>query len=149
MSVSDNMTAEGKKLLAEINKLSKLRCKVGFRAGEATEPDGTDICDIAMWNEYGTSEIPSRPFLAQSVDNHQAEIDGFCKSALTRLTQGASADQIMRTVGAKQVALIQEEIVNGDFAPNAPSTIQKKGSDRPLIDTGHMRQSVAYVIEEK
>ena len=33
--------------------------------------------------------------------------------------------------------------------PNAPSTIRKKGSDKPLIDTGRLRQSVNYVIKPK
>ena len=32
---------------------------------------------------------------------------------------------------------------------NAPSTIRKKKSDKPLIDTGKMRQSVKYVIRKK
>ena len=29
------------------------------------------------------------------------------------------------------------------------ATIKRKGSDKPLIDTGTMRQSVHYVIEKK
>lgn len=45
--------------------------------------------------------------------------------------------------------MIQKEIVNGDFVPNSPETIKRKGSDKPLIDTGRMRQSINYVIQEK
>ena len=37
----------------------------------------------------------------------------------------------------------------GGFAPNAESTIKKKGSDQPLIDTGYMRQSVNYVVKRR
>ena len=45
--------------------------------------------------------------------------------------------------------LVQETIKEGEFSPNAPSTIKKKGSDKPLIDTGHMRQSVMTVVDRK
>jgi hypothetical protein len=30
----------------------------------------------------------------------------------------------------------------GQFTPNKPATIKRKGSSRPLIDTGHLRQSI-------
>ena len=43
---------------------------------------------------------------------------------------------------------VQKEIVDGSFEPNAESTIKKKGSDKPLIDTGTMRQSVTYVVRK-
>lgn len=33
-----------------------------------------------------------------------------------------------------------------NWAPNAPSTIKRKGSDRPLIDTGTLRRSLTYVV---
>ena len=47
------------------------------------------------------------------------------------------------------VGLVQEKIESGSYEPNAPSTIRKKKSDKPLIDTGRMRQSVKYVIRKK
>jgi hypothetical protein len=34
------------------------------------------------------------------------------------------------------------------WAPNAPSTIAAKGSDTPGIDTGAMRASIVYVVED-
>jgi hypothetical protein len=35
------------------------------------------------------------------------------------------------------------------WPPNAPATIKKKGSDRPLIDTAAMRDAIVWVIAEK
>lgn len=32
------------------------------------------------------------------------------------------------------------------WAPNRPATIRRKGSDRPLIDTGALRASITYVV---
>lgn len=37
---------------------------------------------------------------------------------------------------------------SSDLAPNAPSTIRKKKSDRPLIDTGILRRSITYVLRQ-
>ena len=45
--------------------------------------------------------------------------------------------------------LVKDKIVNGPFVPNSPATIKRKGSSRPLIDTGHLRQSVRYRIRQK
>ena len=45
--------------------------------------------------------------------------------------------------------IVQKTIKEGSFVPNAPSTIRKKGSDKPLIDTGRLRQSVNYHIKPK
>jgi hypothetical protein len=45
--------------------------------------------------------------------------------------------------------LVKTKIVQGPFTPNAPSTIRKKKSARPLIHTGHMRQSIRYVVKKR
>jgi len=60
-----------------------------------------------------------------------------------------TAKQALKELGIYQKDLVQQTITEGDFEPNAPSTIRKKRSDKPLIDTGRMRQSVNYVIKEK
>ena len=65
------------------------------------------------------------------------------------VNSGGSAEQALQQLGAMAKGLVQDEIVNGDFAPNAESTIQKKGSEQPLIDTGTMRQSVNFVIKRR
>ena len=146
----DKLTPDGEKFYAEIEKLKKLQVRVGFQQGTAQEEDGTDICDVAMWNELGTSSTPSRPFLAMSVDDNADKINAFLKGQLKLLAQGrTTAEGILKAIGVFQKGLIQEKIKSGDFEPNAPSTIAKKGSDKPLIDTGTMRQSVNFVVTAK
>lgn len=34
-----------------------------------------------------------------------------------------------------------------NWAPNTPGTIARKGSDKPLIDTGAMRRAITHVVE--
>lgn len=145
----DRLTPEGKKFYAELDKLKKLRVVVGYQQGQAVSEDGVDLADIAMWNELGTSGAPPRPFMRKSVDENEEKIISFGQLQTKRLTKGATAQEILTALGVMQKGLVQEKIVDGDFEPNAPSTIKKKGSDKPLIDTGHMRRSVNFAITDK
>lgn len=149
VKVKDKITPQGKKFEKMLKELQGMEVRIGFQAGKATEADGTDICDIAAWNELGTAHSPSRPFIRKSVDENVGKINSFLKGMKGDLARGASAEQILKQIGIFQKDLMQEKIRNGSFAPNAPATIRKKGSDKPLIDTGRMRQSVDYVIQKK
>ena len=149
MSVIDRWTPEGLRLKAALKELDKLEVAVGYQAGSGSDENGVDICDIAAWNELGTSRMPSRPFMRQSIDNHTGEINAFLQGMEGELAGGADAQTILNEVGVFQKDMIQQEITNGSFTPNAPATIARKGSSHPLIDTGRMRQSVNYIIRAK
>lgn len=147
--ITDRMTSEGKKFEKMLKELADKQVRVGFQRGEATEEDGTDVCDVAAWNELGTVNMPSRPFLRKSVDENAGKINNFLQSTKADLLRGVSAEQVLKEIGMFQKDLIQEKITEGSYAPNAASTIKRKGSSKPLIDTGRMRQSVNYVIKKK
>ncbi len=147
--VIDVLTPEGRRFERILQELADKEVAVGFQHGEAAEDDGTDICDIAAWNELGTEHTPSRPFLRKSVDENEEKIDAFINAKAAELMNGVSAEQVLKDIGIFQKDLIQDKIKEGDFAPNAESTVRKKGSSKPLIDTGRMRQSVNYQIRQK
>ena len=149
----DRLTPEGKKFFKEIEKLCKMQVRVGYQQGkDFYEEEGkkVDLLDVAMFNELGTSSTPSRPFMRDSVDDNADSINKFCQEQLKGIANGSKdAETVLKAIGAMQVGLVQKTIVDGNFTPNAQSTIAKKGSDKPLRDTGLMRQSVHYVITEK
>ena len=131
------MTPEGKKFFKELQKLAGLRVQVGFTAdgsgqGARHEPVSADdygggptIAEVAAWNEFGTYNIPERPFIRQSVDNNGAVIKAMCASQLKAIAEGKSdADKAIRAVGALQVGLMQREMTHGNFVENAPITIK-------------------------
>ena len=115
--------------------------------------DGTHVASVAAWNHYGTEaepgvdRIPPRPFMnvlettalrkeiAAAID---ADPDSR-KLIITRLAGGR--------IGLLVKDAIQTRIKDLKEPPNAPYTIEQKGSSNPLIDTGHMRQSVDYELE--
>lgn len=153
MAGYDKLTPEGKKFYAELKKLKGNEVFIGFQAGKKMHKDKdgkeVDLAEIAAFNELGTSTSPSRPFLRQSVDDNKDKISVMCERTAKDIANGGSAEQGLKKLGEFGVSLVQKKIRNGSFKPNAESTIRKKKSDKPLIDTGQMRQSVHYVIRKK
>ena len=155
VTISDTLTPEGKRFMKELQELAKLEAQIGFHRGDNVDDDGTDLCDIAAWNEFGTTSklgnkhIPARPFLKQSVENNRDEINQMLAEKKKEIMSGTPAEQILKEIGLFQKDLIQKEISEGSFEPNAEYTIEKKGSDKPLIDTSRMLQSVGYKIKPR
>lgn len=148
------MTSDGIKFKKELEELKSMEVFVGFQAGENMEEDKdsgkqVDMVQIATWNELGTRTSPPRPFLRGSVDDNRDKINSTTASLLQRFIKGDTAESVLKKLGAFAVGLVRKKILDGPWIPNAPSTIKKKKSDRPLIDTGRMRQSVHYVIRKK
>lgn len=153
--VIDTLTPEGERFMKELRELAELEVRIGYQreqgAGTNTDDDKprADLVDIAMWNELGTVNSPSRPFMRDSVDKHIPAINHMLAAQKDALLEGATAKDIMNTIGLFQQDLIQTEIEQGDFVANAPATIKRKGSDKPLVDTGTMKNSVHYYIVKK
>lgn len=138
------------RILREMKKAANLAVEVGVQAGETTEDGKADLATVAAIQEFGTEEIPSRPFTRESFDQNFNELDKFMQGVGDRIiTNRISAEQGLNLVGQKMTGIIQKKIVDGPWTPNAPATIAQKGSDRPLIDTGHLRQSIRHVVKPK
>lgn len=142
-----DLTPEGKRYFAELKKLAEMEVLVGFQEGQAYD-DGTSLAEVAAYNEFGSSDTPARPFMKQSFEKHEKELQAACEAVNVALSKGDTAQHALNTIGVVAKGLVQEEIGSGDFAPNSPSTVRQKGSDQPLIDTGHMRQSVNFVVRK-
>lgn len=164
--VTDNWTPEGKRFMKELRELEGLEVRIGYQreqgSGKQQDEENqsenkkppADLIDIAMWNEFGTEHIPSRPFMRDSVDKHIPAIEYMLKAQEDAFLNGASARKVLENVGIFQKDLVQTEIDQGDFVPNAESTIAKKskkgpGPYKPLIDTGDMRKLVNFWIQKK
>lgn len=129
--------------------------KIGFPSGKVPQkyPDGTSVIDVAVWNNYGTDTIPERPFLSLSRFSIIAETKEQRITAI-RMLQGVRDGKMqiedlikkMNQIGAKSSAVMKRVITELSDPPNAPSTIEKKGSDNPLIDIGLLRSSVTWSI---
>ena len=154
--VTDTWTSEGKQFMKTLRELAELEVRIGYQReqgpGVDTDDDGrprADLVDIALWNELGTENIPSRPFMRDSVDKYKQDIGKMITAQKDALLKGATAKGVLDVLGLFQQGLIQTEIKEGDFVANAPTTIRKKGSDKPLIDTGTLKNSIHYIVVKK
>lgn len=59
-----------------------------------------------------------------------------------------TVDEILKQMGPYAEASFKEAFTGNEWAPNAQSTIDAKGSSQPLIDTGLLRNSLTHVVRK-
>jgi hypothetical protein len=120
--------------------------KVGFLAG-ATYPDGKPVAMIAAIQEFGAPRagIPPRPFFRNMIAAKSPEW-GPATGALL-IANDYDALKTLQQVGEAVAGQLRQSIVDLVDPPLAPSTIKRKGHSKPLIDTGHMLNSVDYEVQ--
>lgn len=124
---------------------------VGVPEGKREE-DGTPVAMIAAVHEFGSPSqgIPERPFLRAAVQRNRQKYVRLNRINLVKMLRGqATVEQALGQLGEMAKGDVQTEIRSGDFAPLKPATIKRKGSSRPLIDTGQMVQSIAWELGDK
>jgi len=118
---------------------------------------GMPIAIIAKINEYGATikrdtyqiVIPARPFMRYAATQVAKKAPDVQRSIAKRMAAGKlDPRQGLAQIGMFMEGEIVDSIKNGGWEPNAPSTIAKKGFDKPLIDTGQMWQSVTSKVSE-
>jgi len=139
----------GGKLRAALAELSKKVDRgAAVRAGffeKATYPDGTPVAAVAAYNEFGTSRIPARPFMRNTIAQHEGQWGERLGKAL--VATGYDTSRCLGLAGESIALQIQDSIQQMRTPPNAPATIAQKGFDKPLIDTGQMYRSVTYEVD--
>ena len=149
-----------KSILAQIVALNKFAIKAGIFE-DAGSVDGVPIAEYAAYNEYGVpgppfSEngggqwfIPPRSFIRGYVENNREKIISWKEYYFKLVSEGKmTAEEAAKKLGQNAKEGIKHFIKAADFVPNAQSTIrQKHGTNRPLTDTGLMRDAVDYKVE--
>lgn len=124
------------RLQKELEYLQTHAVRVGVLGNGST--NGVSVQEYAIFNEYGTSHIPSRPFFRLSVGTQKAqnEIKEYLNTQIENIISGELTGQgAYENLGTFIVQKIKKTIMSGNFAANNAKTIKKKGSSTPLIDT--------------
>lgn len=121
------------------------------RRGKGGSIRNTDqpLAVIAAIHEFGLGDMPQRSFLRSAYDENLPMIDKMIQRVANGAVFGLGTNAALNQLGNVVQGMVQRKIVDGPFVPNSPATIKRKKSSRPLIDTGHLRQSIRYVIERK
>ena len=118
---------------------------VGFMEG-ATYPDGTPVAAVAFWNEFGKEGQPPRPFFRQMIAAESPSWPG--KMAKLAKATDYDGDKVLALMGEDVKGALQQSINDFTTPGLAPSTIEEKGFSKPLIDTSHMLNSIAYEVKK-
>lgn len=139
--------SKAKELIEKLKSGSQKAVYVGFPTEFDEKVEGSDnfnLASLAAVLEFGNERIPSRPFLRQTLaENQNKYIELFVNS----IGKGFSIEQVYEQIALIAQGDVQLNIAKGDWVANAKSTIKRKGSSKPLIDTGKMRQSVRGIVK--
>lgn len=109
---------------------------------------------LAFIHTYGSpvNNIPARPFLVPAITQTETmdRISELFKQGFEAAIEGGeeSATPYLEKAGIVAVNAVNDYIQDSShFVPNAPETIRRKGSDKPLIDTASLKRSITYVIK--
>ena len=117
--------------------------------GETEEDPDVTLVEVAVALEYGDETTPEyAPYRTA------AEADGprWLKATRTRIQRFMqTGDAVSLETGLREVAvaMVQDQkatIVEIDEPPNSQETIDRKGSDNPMIDTGQFLNSQRAIL---
>jgi hypothetical protein len=157
----------------KLGKSATLR--VGFLEN-ATYPDGTPVAMVAAIQEFGAPRagIPPRPFFRTMVANKSPEWGKAIGDLLPAADY--DADKVLNQAGAAIAGQLRQSIVDTNTPPLSPVTLMLRKmksegmtitksslriararlasgesvggvSTKPLVETGHLLQSVDYEIK--
>lgn len=141
----------GQKLDAALREMaSKVAVPATLRVGfleNAKYPDGTPVAMVAAIQDYGApgAGIPPRPFFRNMIADKQRE----WPKAIGDLLKANDFDaaKALDVAGAAIAGQLRQSIVDLVSPPLAPSTIRRKGFDKPLIDQGIMLNSIDHEVK--
>ena len=87
--------------------------------------------------------IPARPWLTPGVQSGSEE---YLQIIAQAIEAGDPLKLALERVGVVAASKVQLFMTQLKSPPNAASTIKKKGSSNPLIDSGALRQSVTFKV---
>lgn len=91
------------------------------------------------------SYIPPRPMLKRAGEMHGEEWQAKARALIQDvIADKLTVKQALRVLGAVIAEDIKDAVAHGEYTPNSPLTVKKKGKNTPLIDSGKLRDSVDF-----
>lgn len=106
-------------------------------------------------HEFGdpAQKIPMRSFLRHPIKTYFPRYLRKNMVGIIKNIEDGKQEQVLHKLGTQARNIVLQAFktrgVYGEWKPNSPATIAKKGSSAPLIDIGNLRQSIDYQIKLK
>lgn len=148
---------ELRKLEAKIAEAEMATVRIGVlgdRGGNEQHPSGEfTMVELAIVHEFGSPKngIPERSFIRRTF-KVKADAVGRIAAKLAKMIidDKMSVDQALELLGQWGAAEVKKTVTEGAHIPPPlkDATVERKGSTRPLVDTGRLIQSVTYMVEK-
>lgn len=115
---------------------------------------GAPIATYGAYNEFGSVKVKDRPpkrsFIRMPLSTRQDKISAYVAPRAKAHLEDGDVKAIFADIGIAGESQIQEAFDTrgfGTWKENAPSTVESKGSDAPLIDDGTLRAAVTHRVD--
>lgn len=117
--------------------------------------DGINNAELLFIHTNGSvlQGIPARPVIEPAIEDKENK-PKILRELKEALAMGMSGDKNKAGMALKRAGMVGQNAARAWFVnpkngwePNSPATIAVKGSEKPLIDTGQMRKSIIYVVQ--
>ena len=148
---SDN---SGLKEVLKACKEFKKPIKVGYLTNSELAQKARTNHDggIGVFEDGSKIEIPPRPFIVHAMDFFKDEILNAGNSCLENDFNVSAVkdklDSVAKTARDAIKVSIEDVSSWSKYPYNSPRTVERKGFDHPLIETGAMKDGVEYSIGE-
>jgi len=119
---------------------------VGLPKGSLPYPDGTSVISVGVKHEFGSpaEHIPERSFLRSTVKEKREKYTALMPKLLAKVWGGQISElEAFRLLGQQLEKDVKQKITDLKTPP------LKYRVGNPLVDTGHMRQSIRYEVRKK
>lgn len=147
-----------KKIITEIivPEVEKTSVLLGVPASTAIERENEDEkepvnnAELLAIHEKGSIDgsLPARPLIEPVIEQEKSFIKRSFDKYLSLSSDGKleEANIVLEKLAIYLEGKLVEYFDNNVWAPNAPGTIKRKGSAKPLIDTGDLRRSIRAFV---
>jgi len=156
-SASVSRTSNVGKLEDRLKKLQRAAVFVGIPQDHTLRTVGeVTNAQLLYIHTHGSPlrNIPARPVIEPAIaapDNKARITAELTQAAHSALEGDADATHLhLERAGQLGENASKRWFTDGrnHWAPNAPATIERKGSDRQLIDTGELRRNITHVVKD-
>ncbi|MDC9591053.1 hypothetical protein PSI23_17610 [Xenorhabdus sp. XENO-10] len=149
MATNDKLKAALSRIRGNLN----VQMNIGILSGSTNEDTGEPIAPYAAANEFGTRNIPARPFMRSTIANKSDEWKRLIGDQLRgQLQDESGVEAAFNTLGMIMALDIRDSIEKSLPPPNNPATVAaktRKGRASPnqtLVDSGSMQRAIDYEV---
>lgn len=159
--------AEQTKIRADLSQLENLLKQIGGEfvarvgvigsaAGEVHDSEsGLTNAELGLIHEFGSESrnIPARSFLRMPLETKQDQlIDKLDTGEVKDAIESGDIKQVYKVLGREGEQIVRDAFMSGGYGnwkANAPATVARKGTDKPLLDTGALQRSVSSDVVKR